>query len=132
MKLKDILIYITTEMFAYYIYFKKINLQINAGIILDINNLLLLEYLRLYSSEDNVESVDILSSHIGKRYILNDDIDCIKLFLEIDEELKYFIPNIKINNSDCVISINLTSFDSFEINHYSIINIFDNYYANMQ
>lgn len=132
MKIKDIIIYITTELFSYYNYFKDIDLQIDDDIIYYMNNLLLSEYLKLYPN-DNILSVDVLSTHpIGKRHELTNDIECIKLFSDIDDDLKWFISNQRINKLECIITINSNPFDGFEINHYSIINIFDNYFTNKQ
>ena len=132
MKLKDILIYITTELFSYYSNFREIDLQIDDDIIDYMNNLLLSEYLKLYPN-DNISSVDVLSTHpIGKRHELTNDIESMKLFSDIDDELKWFVSNQHISKVECIITINSNPFDGFEINHHSIINIFDNYFTNKQ
>lgn len=137
MKLDELLTYTIIEMFTYYTKYKHINITIDNDIIEYSKNIILSEYQKEQYINDDVSSICLNLFPFDKRYELNNkDSDPMKIFIDINNNINGYIDmcdelNVRPEPYFSVFTLHtICPFDGFDINHYTIIKLFDIYFIN--
>lgn len=137
MKLDELITYTIIEMFTYYTKYKHINITIDNDIIEYSKNIILSEYQKEQYINDDVSSICLNLFPFDKQYELNNkDSDPMKIFMDINDNINCYMNmcdelNIPIKPLLDIFTLNTNCpFDGFDINHHTIIKLFDIYFIN--
>lgn len=137
MKLDELLTYTIIEMFTYYTKYKHIDITIDNDIISYSKNVILSEYQKEQYINDDIPSICLNIFPFDKQYELNDkDIDPMNIFMDINNNINSYIDmcnelNVRTEPSFDIFTLHTTCpFDGFDINHNTIIKLFDIYFIN--